>query len=48
MSKKMIGVEIGSDSVKLAVCSGGEVNFMAMETLGLEKFNATAISMERA
>lgn len=33
MSKKMIGVEIGSDSVKLAVCAGGEVNFMAMETL---------------
>lgn len=33
MSKKMIGVEIGSDSVKLAVCVNNEVTSMAMETL---------------
>lgn len=33
MAKKMIGIEIGSDSLKLAVCSGTDITDMAIEKL---------------
>ena len=33
MASKMIGIEIGNDTVKLAVCNGGTVTNMAVERL---------------